>query len=46
MLNNFIGTIYRLTDNWYSVLNVNDYKYKKINYLEIGTFKLKINKYQ
>jgi len=38
MLNNFIGTIYRLTDNWYSVLNVNDYKYKKINYLEIGTF--------
>ena len=30
MLNNFIGTIYRLTDNWYSVLNVNDYKNRPI----------------
>ena len=28
MLNNFIGTIYRLTDNWYRVLNVDDYKNK------------------
>jgi predicted O-methyltransferase YrrM len=38
MLSNFIGTQYRLANNWFNVINVNDYKDKKINYLEIGTF--------
>jgi len=36
--NNFIGAIYRLADVWYSIINLNDYCDKPINYLEIGTF--------
>ena len=38
MLNNFIGTQYRLADNWLNHVNVNDYNNKQINYLEIGAF--------
>jgi predicted O-methyltransferase YrrM len=38
MLNNFVGIQYRLADNWFSTLDINDYKDKPINYLEIGTF--------
>lgn len=38
MLNNFSGTFYRLANHWFNILNVNDYKDKPINYLEIGTF--------
>ena len=38
MLNNFIGTQYRLANNWFSNIDINNYKDKQINYLEIGTF--------
>ena len=38
MLNNFIGTQYRLADNWMNHVNVHDYKDKPIKYLEIGAF--------
>lgn len=38
MLDNFIGTSYRLADNWYYLLDVHKYAYNPINYLEIGTF--------
>jgi hypothetical protein len=38
MLNNFIGIQYRLADNWFDFIDVNDYKDKPINYLEIGAF--------
>jgi predicted O-methyltransferase YrrM len=38
MLGNFSGVQYRLANNWYSTINVNEYKEKPINYLEIGTF--------
>ena len=38
MLNNFHGVQYKLADNWYSIININDYKDRPINYLEIGTF--------
>lgn len=38
MLNNFVGTKYRLADNWFNYINVDDYKDKPIKYLEIGTF--------
>ena len=37
MLDNFIGTKYRLADNWFNFVNLNEYN-KPINYLEIGTF--------
>jgi predicted O-methyltransferase YrrM len=37
MLTNFKGTHYRLANNWFSYINLNDYN-KPINYLEIGTF--------
>ena len=37
-VNNFIGTSYRLADNWFTALTLNDYKDKPINYLEIGAF--------
>ena len=37
MLNNFVGTQYRLANNWFDKVNVNDYD-KPIKYLEIGTF--------
>lgn len=38
MLSNFKGVQYRLANNWFNVINVNDYKDKPINYLEIGAF--------
>jgi len=38
MLNNFTGTQYRLANNWFYNININDYKDKPINYLEIGAF--------
>ena len=38
MNNNFTGTHYRLANNWFSVINVEAYINKPINYLEIGTF--------
>ena len=37
MLTNFKGTHYRLANNWYPLINLNEYN-KPINYLEIGTF--------
>lgn len=36
MLKNFNGVQYRLADNWFNKINVNDYKDKPITYLEIG----------
>jgi predicted O-methyltransferase YrrM len=38
MLNNFIGTNYRLANNWFNNVDINTYKNTPINYLEIGTF--------
>jgi predicted O-methyltransferase YrrM len=38
MLHNFDGVQYRLADNWYNHVNVNEFKNRPINYLEIGTF--------
>jgi len=38
MLNNFVGTKYRLADNWFEYIDVSKYSNKQINYLEIGTF--------
>lgn len=38
MLKNFEGIQYRLANNWFSTININDYKDRPINYLEIGTF--------
>jgi len=34
----FIGIQYRLANNWFSHVNIDNYKYKAINYLEIGVF--------
>jgi predicted O-methyltransferase YrrM len=38
MLKNFNGVQYRLANNWFNNVNINNYKNKPINYLEIGTF--------
>jgi len=38
MSNSFVGIKYRLADNWFGNVDVNSYKDKPINYLEIGTF--------
>lgn len=38
MLNNFVGTKYRLANNWFNNVDINTYKNTPINYLEIGTF--------
>jgi predicted O-methyltransferase YrrM len=38
MLSNFEGTQYRLSDNWFDHVNVDQYKNRPIKYLEIGTF--------
>lgn len=38
MLSNFAGVQYRLANNWFSMININEYNNKPINYLEIGTF--------
>lgn len=34
----FEGIQYRLADNWFNVVSLDDYKNRPINYLEIGTF--------
>ena len=38
MLNSFEGVKYRLADNWFSFIDVNQYKDREIKYLEIGAF--------
>lgn len=38
MLSNFIGTQYRLANNWYNIVDINNFKNRPIKYLEIGTF--------
>jgi len=37
-LNNFDGVQYRLTDNWFSNIKLDEYKDRPIQYLEIGAF--------
>lgn len=34
----FDGVVYRLADNWFNHVNINEFKDRPINYLEIGTF--------
>lgn len=34
----FTGVVYRLADNWYEHVNINEFKDRPINYMEIGTF--------
>lgn len=36
MIKNFQGIQYRLSHNWFNFVNIDDYKNKPINYLEIG----------
>ena len=38
LLNNFQGVNYRLADNWFNNIDINNYKDRPIKYLEIGTF--------
>ena len=38
MLNNFVGTQYRLANNWFNHIDVSNYSNKQIKYLEIGAF--------
>ena len=38
MLNNFIGSQYRLANNWFNHVDINNYINNPINYLEIGAF--------
>ena len=38
MLNNFIGKSHFLPNNWFNIININDYKDKPINYLEIDIY--------
>jgi predicted O-methyltransferase YrrM len=38
MLDNFSGVQYRLANNWFDYIDLNNYKNKQINYLEIGAF--------
>jgi predicted O-methyltransferase YrrM len=38
MLNNFIGLQYRLANNWFNFVDINNFKDTPINYLEIGVF--------
>jgi predicted O-methyltransferase YrrM len=38
MLTNFKGVQYRLSNNWFSFVNLEKYKSKPIRYLEIGAF--------
>jgi len=38
MLTNFSGVHYRLADNWFNAVDINDFTERPINYLEIGTF--------
>jgi predicted O-methyltransferase YrrM len=34
----FFGVVYRLANNWFNHVNINEYVNTPINYLEIGTF--------
>lgn len=34
----FNGIVYRTADNWFNVLDMNQYAFRPIRYLEIGTF--------
>jgi hypothetical protein len=38
MFKNFSGVQYRLVSNWFSKINIDDYKDRPINYLEIEHF--------
>jgi hypothetical protein len=38
MLENFVGVHYRMADNWFEHIDVNQYNTRPINYLEIGAF--------
>jgi predicted O-methyltransferase YrrM len=38
MLKQFIGAQYRLANNWFNHVDINNYKDRQMNYLEIGTF--------
>lgn len=38
MLSNFVGEQFRLANNWFNHVNINNYYNKPINYLEVGTF--------
>jgi hypothetical protein len=38
LVDNFIGIHYRMAPNWFGHINVDQYKTRPINYLEIGTF--------
>jgi len=38
MLQDFSGSQYRLANNWFGHVNLNDYKDRPIHYLEIGAF--------
>lgn len=38
MLNNFSGIQYRLANNWFNYIDINNFKDRQINYLEIGAF--------
>jgi hypothetical protein len=38
VLDNFSGTQYRIAHNWFSHIDLNNYKDKPINYLEVGVF--------
>jgi len=38
MSKQFIGAQYRLANNWFNHVDINNYKDRQMNYLEIGTF--------
>jgi len=38
LVDNFIGLHYRMADNWFGHIDVDQYKTRPVNYLEIGTF--------
>ena len=38
VLDNFNGTQYRIANNWFSYIDLNNYKDRPINYLEVGVF--------
>jgi hypothetical protein len=38
MFNGFIGINFRMANNWFSNINLDEYRDKQINYLEIGAF--------
>jgi hypothetical protein len=38
LVDNFIGIHYRMADNWFGYIDVDQYKTRPVNYLEIGTF--------